>query len=109
MLRDAIQRESEISAYLHKSIFDSPQQRFMRNIMAVDTKHLIDFEQREPTERERQILGGFTGWQGLAGAFEEANEDWELEFIQAYTTLSPEEYATAKKEAEDSVSGRQKR
>ena len=105
MLRNAIHREAEISAYLHESIFNSPQQRFMRNIMAVNTRHEIEFEQREPTDREKQILGGFTGWQGLAGAFEENNEEWELEFIQAYTTLSPDEYAAEKKEAEDSVSG----
>lgn len=71
------------------------KERFRRNMAAINVLKECEFENRFATPEEQEILSGYVGWGGIPEAFDENNEAWADEFIELYTTLSPEEYKTA--------------
>ena len=55
-----------------------------------------EFENRFATPEEQLALSKYVGWGGLPEAFDENNSAWADEFVELYTMLSPEEYASAR-------------
>ena len=72
------------------------KERFHRNMEAIKVLKECEFENRFATTEEQIILSKYVGWGGLPEAFDENNSAWVDEFVELYTTLSPEEYTAAR-------------
>lgn len=70
--------------------------KFRRNMDAINLLKELEFEGRQATPKEQEILSQYVGWGGLADAFDESKPNWANEFQELYTTLSPEEYEAAR-------------
>ena len=72
------------------------KERFRRNMEAINVMKECELENRFATPEEQEILSQYVGWGGLSEAFDENNSSWEDEFVELYTALSPDEYASAR-------------
>ena len=72
------------------------KERFRRNAEAIKVLKECEFENRFATPEEQLVLSKYVGWGGLPEAFNENNSAWADEFVELYTLLSPEEYASAR-------------
>ena len=72
------------------------KERFRRNMEAIRVLKECEFENRFATPEEQEILSQYVGWGGIPEAFDENNSSWADEFIELYTTLSPDEYESAR-------------
>lgn len=72
------------------------KERFRRNTEAIKVLKECEFENRFATPEEQLVLSKYGGWGGLPEAFDENNSAWADEFVELYTLLSPEEYASAR-------------
>ena len=70
--------------------------KFRMNMDAINLLKELEFDGRQATPEEQEVLSRYVGWGGLAEAFEEGRENWSDEFKELYATLSPEEYAAAR-------------
>ena len=70
--------------------------KFRMNMDAIKLLQELEFEGRQATPEEQEVLSRYVGWGGLADAFDESKPNWALEFQELYATLSPEEYAAAR-------------
>ena len=72
------------------------KERFRRNMAAINVLKECEFDNRFATPEEQEILSQYVGWGGIPEAFDENNSSWANEFIELYTTLSPDEYESAR-------------
>ena len=70
--------------------------KFRMNMDAINLLKELEFDGRQATPEEQEVLSRYVGWGGLPEAFEEGRENWSDEFKELYTVLSPEEYAAAR-------------
>ncbi len=70
--------------------------KFRANMDAINLLKELEFDGRQATPEEQNILSKYVGWGGLADAFDESKDNWKDEFTELYATLSPEEYAAAR-------------
>ena len=70
--------------------------KFRINMDAINLLKELEFDGRQATPEEQEVLSRYVGWGGLADAFDETKENWKNEFAELYATLSPEEYAAAR-------------
>ena len=70
--------------------------KFRANMDAINLLKELEFEGRQATEEEQEILSRYVGWGSLADAFDESKSAWADEFKELYTALSPDEYKAAK-------------
>ena len=70
--------------------------KFRRNMEAINLLKELEFDGRQATLEEQDVLSKYVGWGGLADAFDESKDNWKDEFAELYATLSPEEYAAAR-------------
>jgi N12 class adenine-specific DNA methylase/adenine-specific DNA methylase len=70
--------------------------KFRMNMDAINLLKELEFDGRQATPAEQEVLSRYVGWGGLADAFDETKENWKNEFAELYATLSPEEYAAAR-------------
>ena len=70
--------------------------KFRRNIDAINLLKELEFDNRQATPEEQDVLSKYVGWGGLADAFDESKDNWKDEFAELYATLTPEEYAAAR-------------
>ena len=70
--------------------------KFRRNMDAINLLKELEFDGRQATPEEQEVLAKYVGWGGLADAFDETKDNWKNEFAELYATLSPEEYAAAR-------------
>ena len=70
--------------------------KFRANMDAITLLKELEFDGRQATPEEQNILSKYVGWGGLADAFDESKDNWKDEFAELYATLSPEEYAAAR-------------
>ena len=73
-----------------------PKAKFRANMDAINLLKELEFENRQATPEEQEILSRYVGWGGLSDAFDESKPAWAKEFAELYATLSPEEYEAAK-------------
>ena len=73
-----------------------PKAKFRANMDAINLLHELEFDGRDATPEEQEILSRYVGWGGLADAFDEKKDNWASEFQELYAALSPEEYAAAR-------------
>ena len=70
--------------------------KFRANMDAIHVLKELEFDGRNATPEEQEILSQYVGWGGLPDAFDENKVNWAEEFRELYTALSPEEYAAAR-------------
>ena len=70
--------------------------KFRANMDAINLLKELEFDGRQATPEEQNILSKYVGWGGLADAFDESKDNWKDEFAELYAALSPEEYAAAR-------------
>jgi N12 class adenine-specific DNA methylase len=70
--------------------------KFRRNMDAINLLKELEFDNRQATPEEQNVLSKYVGWGGLADAFDESKDNWKDEFAELYATLTPEEYAAAR-------------
>ena len=63
---------------------------------AINLLKELEFDGRQATPEEQEILSKYVGWGGLADTFDESKANWRDEFAELYATLTPEEYAAAR-------------
>jgi adenine-specific DNA methylase len=73
-----------------------PKAKFRMNMDAINLLKELEFDGRQATPEEQEVLSKYVGWGGLADAFDETKQNWADEFAELYATLSPEEYAAAR-------------
>ena len=70
--------------------------KFRANMDAINLLKELEFDGRQATPEEQDVLSKYVGWGGLADAFDESKDNWKDEFAELYAALSPEEYAAAR-------------
>ena len=70
--------------------------KFRANMDAINLLKELEFDGRQATPEEQDVLSKYVGWGGLADAFDESKDNWKDEFAELDATLSPEEYAAAR-------------
>ena len=73
-----------------------PKAKFRANMDAINLLKELEFENRQATPEEQEILSRYVGWGGLSDAFDESKPAWAKEFAELYAALSPEEYDAAR-------------
>ena len=73
-----------------------PKAKFRANMDAINLLHELEFDGRDATPEEQEILSRYVGWGGLSDAFDERKDNWASEFKELYAALTPEEYAAAR-------------
>lgn len=70
--------------------------KFNNNINAIKTLKLLEQENRHATEEEKIILSLYTGWGGLAQAFDDKNDNRRKENNALKELLTNNEYSSAR-------------
>ena len=70
--------------------------KFRYNIEAIKLLREIELENRLATPEEQEVISKYVGWGGLPQAFDPENKQWENEYFELHSLLSPEEYASAR-------------
>lgn len=70
--------------------------KFRMNMDAINLLKELEFDGRQATPEQQEVLSRYVGWGGLADAFDEIKENWKNGFAELYATLSPKEYAAAR-------------
>ena len=78
------------------------KEKFKNNIIAINLLKELEFEGRNATPEEQEILSRYVGWGGLSDAFDDSKESWADEYKELIVTLSPDEYRSAKASVLDS-------
>ena len=72
-----------------------PKAKFRKNIDAIKLLYALEAEGRLATSEEQEILAQYSGWGGLADAFDSTKDNWHLEYNELINLLSSEEYEAA--------------
>ena len=72
------------------------KEKFQKNVAAVRTLRTIEQESRIATSDEQEILAQYSGWGGLADAFDATKENWTDEYNILKELLTDEEYTAAR-------------
>ena len=72
-----------------------PKAKFKKNIDAIKLLYALEAEGRLATPEEQEILAQYSGWGGLADAFDVTKDNWHLEYNELKNLLSYEEYEAA--------------
>lgn len=70
--------------------------KFRANVDAIKTLKAIEAENRTATNEERAIIAQYSGWGGLAEAFDARKENWSKEYAELQELLTPAEYDAAR-------------
>ncbi len=70
--------------------------KYKQNIEAIKTLYVIEQESRLATPDEQTILARYSGWGGLANAFDNHSSTWSNEYHELKNLLTPEEYESAR-------------
>ena len=110
--KDSLHAEAELSAepseeekpaeLLQYRISDAhfgegtPKEKFQRNLTALRLLKKLESEERLASPHEQEILAGYSGWGGLADAFDDTKAEWKREYAELKTLLAEEEYKAAR-------------
>ena len=72
------------------------KEKFRKNMDAIRLLHDLETQNRLATPQEQETLAQYSGWGGLADAFDENKDHWHLEYNELKNLLTHEEYEAAK-------------
>lgn len=70
--------------------------KFKNNITAIRILKTLESENRKATVAEQRQLSLYTGWGGLANAFEPDSDKWKNEYLELKNLLTDDEYTAAR-------------
>lgn len=70
--------------------------KLKNNITAIRILKTLESENRKATVAEQRQLSLYTGWGGLANAFEPDNDKWKNEYLELKNLLTDDEYTAAR-------------
>lgn len=70
--------------------------KFRNNITAIKILKQIEADNRTATPEEQKQLSLYSGWGGLANAFESDNDKWKNEYSELKELLTDDEYTAAR-------------
>ncbi len=70
--------------------------KYRNNITAIKVLKQIEAEYRTATLKEQKQLSLYSGWGGLANAFESDNDKWKNEYSELKELLTDDEYTAAR-------------
>lgn len=73
-----------------------PKAKFRKNLTAITVLKQIESENRTSTPEEQQVLSQYVGWGGIPDVFDSTKTDWANEYQELKSTLTPEEYTSAR-------------
>ena len=73
-----------------------PKAKYTANVTAIKTLKQIESEHRHATAEEQDILVHYSGWGGIADAFDGTKENWSREYAELKDLLTDKEYAAAR-------------
>ena len=73
-----------------------PKAKYTANVTAIKTLKQIESEHRHATAEEQDILAHYSGWGGIADAFDSTKENWSREYAELKALLTDKEYAAAR-------------
>lgn len=73
-----------------------PKAKYTANVTAIKTLKQIESEHRHATAEEQDILAHYSGWGGIADAFDGTKENWSREYAELKDLLTDKEYSAAR-------------
>lgn len=73
-----------------------PKEKFRKNLEALKILKQCEAQKRPATLEEQEILAKYSGWGGLADAFDPGKESWKKEYQELKEILTDEEYQSAR-------------
>lgn len=73
-----------------------PKAKYTANVTAIKTLKQIESEHRHATAEEQDILAHYSGWGGIADAFDSTKENWSREYAELKNLLTDKEYTAAR-------------
>ena len=73
-----------------------PKAKYTANVTAIKTLKQIESEHRHATAEEQDILAHYSGWGGIADAFDSSKENWRREYAELKDLLTDKEYSAAR-------------
>ena len=73
-----------------------PKAKYTANVTAIKTLKQIESEHRHATAEEQDILAHYSGWGGIADAFDSKKENWSREYAELKDLLTEKEYSAAR-------------
>ena len=73
-----------------------PKAKYTANVTAIKTLKQIESEHRHATAEEQDILAHYSGWGGIADAFDSTKENWSREYAELKDLLTDKEYTAAR-------------
>ena len=73
-----------------------PKAKYTANVTAIKTLKQIESEHRHATAEEQDILAHYSGWGGIADAFDSSKENWNREYAELKDLLTDKEYSAAR-------------
>lgn len=73
-----------------------PKAKYTANVTAIKTLKHIESEHRHATAEEQDILAHYSGWGGIADAFDSTKENWSREYAELKDLLTDKEYSAAR-------------
>lgn len=70
--------------------------KYRNNITAIKVLKQIEADNRTATPEEQKQLSRYSGWGGLANAFESDNDKWKNEYSELKELLTDDEYTAAR-------------
>lgn len=70
--------------------------KFQANINAIKLLKSLEADGSQAIFEQQEVLSRYVGWGGLAEAFDPSKENWQNEYSELKTILSPEEYEAAR-------------
>ena len=75
---------------------NGPKAKYSANVTAIKTLKQIESEHRHATAEEQEILAHYSGWGGIADAFDSSKENWSREYAELKDLLTDKEYTAAR-------------
>ncbi len=75
---------------------NGPKAKYFANVTAIKTLKQIESEHRHATAEEQEILAHYSGWGGIADAFDSSKENWSREYAELKDLLTDKEYIAAR-------------
>ena len=73
-----------------------PKAKYTANVTAIKTLKQIESEHRHATAEEQDILAHYSGWGGIADAFDSTKENWSRKYAELKDLLTDKEYDAAR-------------
>lgn len=94
--RDVPENRSHYRKHRRKNHQMPKGKKHRMNTDAIRLLKQLEAENRLAAPDEQTVLSKYVGWGSLSAAFDETNPQWEDEYAELKSLLTPEEYAAAR-------------